>query len=141
MSPVGLPWWASLYLGLFALVAVAGAYEAFPRSRAISFLSLLSFCFVTLLVSGFFMPPVAHELGWWALPITVTGLGWEFFSAVNDMDRAGEELHRDIALTDGERDIVCHCAMLINAVLVVPGYMAGLKLSYDLIAGVLGAHA
>ena len=139
LTDISLPWWGWAYLLLVLTMFVIGFFvrdSGFDADRSVaSAFSLFSIC---IFVVGFFNPPLITFLGLFVIPMTAIGVYWEFTRAVRETARAQEELAGAHDLDDEERGFLLNMAIGLNALVVVPGYMMGIILSYHMIAGLLG---
>ena len=135
---INMPIWAWIYLVLVLIVFIASMFT--ERKRDVhqisgSVFSLFSIC---ALVVALFNPPVAGFLGWFVLPITAIGLYWEFSRAEQEIVVARARLAEDGELDDEEREFLLNIAIGLNALIVVPGYVAGLIVGYSMLRGFFG---
>lgn len=135
---INMPVWAGVYLILVLIVFISGFFT--ERSQGFheissSVFSLASIC---ALVVALFNVQVAVFLGWFIVPITGMGLYWEYFKAERDLVFARLHLAEEIDLDDEEREFLLNIAIGLNALMVVPGYVAGLVLSFNLLGRVFG---
>lgn len=130
-----LPWWALSYLGVVFALSFAGAFSGFRTDPAAAVSGLFSSASVFVFVIGIFHPPLAAYFGWFLVPMVVIGIMWEFNRAVFETNSAEKELRDEIDLTDEERVFLINFAVALNALIIVPGYMCGVKLCFDLLAG------
>ncbi|MGH1457060.1 MAG: hypothetical protein ACRBDI_09785 [Alphaproteobacteria bacterium] len=123
-----LPWWAWAYL--FALLSLffAGLFSGEERSfnRIIS--SAFSVFSINIFVIGFFNGFIIDLIGYLIIPMFMIGVFWEFTRANIETARAQSELEKEVELSEGERDFLLNTALLFNAVVIVPGYVAGFVL-------------
>ncbi len=123
-----LPWWAWGYL--FALLSLffAGLFAGEERSvnRIIS--SAFSVFSINIFVVGFFNGFVLDLIGYLIIPMFMIGVFWEFTRANIETVRAQAELEKEADLNDEERNFLLNMALLFNALVIVPGYVAGLVL-------------
>ena len=123
---VNMPIWAWLYLVLVLLVFIAGFFTEYKRDYneiSGSVLSLFSIC---TLVVALFNSTVATFLGLFVFPITAIGIYWEYSRSEREIVFARGRLAQEIELDDDEREFLLNVAIGLNALLVVPGYAAGL---------------
>jgi energy-coupling factor transporter transmembrane protein EcfT len=131
---INMPIWAWLYLVLVLLVFVVGFFAEYKQRDFYeiygSVLSLFSIC---TLVVALFHPSVVAFLGLFVFPITVIGIYWEHTRAEREIVFARARLAQEIELDDEEREFLLNVAIGLNALLVVPGYVAGLVVCYNVI--------
>ncbi|MCK5384771.1 MAG: hypothetical protein KAJ29_04285 [Alphaproteobacteria bacterium] len=135
---ISMPLWAWLYLVLVLIVFIAGFFTEYKRDFyeiSGSVLSLFSIC---ALVVALFNPFVAVFLGWFVFPITVIGLYWEYSRSEREIVFARTRLAQEIDLDDDEREFLLNIAIGLNVLLVVPGYVAGLIICFNLLGNFLG---
>lgn len=130
---VALPWWGWLYL-LFVLTMFITSFF-FEKSLnmneiSASAMSLFSIC---VFVVGFYNPLVVQFLGILIIPMTLIGIYWEFTNAIHETGNAQDELARESDLSDGERAALLNVAIGFNALIVVPGYVLGVILSFNVL--------
>ena len=124
-----LPWWATTYLVIVFGLYVAGVFSEKKRSHHEvigSAMSLFSICTFTLC---FFNTDLAKLFGLLVVPLTVLGIYWEFTRAVEETSYARKMLAEEGDLTEGEQDFLLNMAVGFNALIIVPGYLAGVILS------------
>ncbi len=127
-----VPWWAMMYLVVLFSFTVAGMIEHWKRNPAEACSSFISGCFALVFVVGYFNVEWVERFGWLLLPMLIYGLLWEFYASVQETYLAEEELKKQNDLTDDEKTILLNLAIFVNALVVVPGYVAGVKLCVDL---------
>ncbi|MCB1682758.1 MAG: hypothetical protein KDI65_12600 [Alphaproteobacteria bacterium] len=132
IGTLSVPWWASLYLVVLFSFTVAGIIEDWRRNPRGACASAISCCFSFVFVIGFFHPDWATKFGWVLIPMLIYGLMWEFYASVQESSEAEQELKSHDDLTEEEQTMLLNMAIIVNALVVVPGYMAGLKLCMDL---------
>lgn len=130
-----LPWWAFLYLAIVLIANVGGAAEDYQRSKSMAFAHILSFSFVCVFVTGYFYPDTIAFLGFALFPMVIGGLLWEFFSAMIDAQKGRVMLENEIDLDEQDKQGIMDVAMIVNALIVLPGYIIGLKLCVDMVMG------
>ncbi len=133
LTTIMLPWWGWVYLLLTLAVFVAGFFseERLDLDELVgSSLSLFSIC---VFVIGFFNPQVVAFFGVLLVPMAGIGIYWEFIRANEETRRAEEELSREPDLDDGERALLLNVAVGFNALIVVPGYMVGVVLCFNML--------
>ncbi|MFP4097525.1 MAG: hypothetical protein ACLFP8_01095 [Alphaproteobacteria bacterium] len=135
---VSLPIWAGVYLIVVMIVFIAGFFSGHKQTFheiSGSVLSLLSICtLVVSLFNGF----VASFLGWFVLPVTLIGLYWEYNRAEREIVFARIRLSEEVDLDEDEREFLLNFAIGLNALIVVPGYVCGVILSFNLLQNFLG---
>ncbi len=132
VGTLSVPWWASLYLVVLFVFTVTGIFEDWKRNPRAACASAISCCFSFVFVIGFFHPDWAAKFGWVLIPMLIYGLMWEFYASVQETGQAEQELKSYDDLTDDEKSMLLNMAIIANALVVVPGYVAGLKLCVDL---------
>jgi len=135
---INMPLWAGLYLVLVLIVFIAGFFTKHDRDFNEIYSSALSLFSICALVVAFFNPSVAAFLSWFVFPITAIGLYWEFSRAERETVFARGRLAQEIELDDDEREFLLNIAIGINALIVVPGYVVGLLLCFNLLGCYLG---
>lgn len=131
-----LPWWGATYLGLVTAVSAGGFWSVVQEDRAMAFSGLFSTLCIFIFVIGYYYPPLAQYFSWFLLPMVGIGLLWEFKKSVIETGLAQKELENEIDLTDGEKDFLVNVAIILNATLVIPGYVCGIILCFDLLNSV-----
>lgn len=128
-----LPWWGWGYL-LFVLAMFVTSFfseKSLDMNEVSgSALSLFSIC---VFVVGFYNPAIVQFLGVLIIPMTVIGIYWEFTRAVQETGCAQDELAHEPDLSEGEREVLLNVAIGFNALLVVPGYVLGVILSFNVL--------
>lgn len=135
LETLSLPWWAAGYLMVLLSFSVAGLINDLKHHPAGCVGSVMSLAFVFVFVIGYFHAPLAQHFGLLMLPMVVIGVAWEFTQAVQDTGRAEEELEKENDLDENEKTFLLNMATALNALLIVPGYVFGLKLCFDIIFG------
>lgn len=135
-----MPWWAWGYLMLVSAIFIMGCFvEPKTVSRKMYVNSMFASCCslfcICIFVIGVFNPEAVSVFGPMIVPMTVVGLFWEFTKAVNETRIAERELKREFDLSDDEQKFMLNMAIGFNAILVVPGYVAGLMLSMRILGG------
>lgn len=133
-----LPWWAAGYICVVYAFSAVGLWEDWKNSPPLAVGGVLSLATITVFVFSYFNPTIAQHFGWLFVPMFVLGVLWEFTHAVRETERAQEELDAERELNEGEKNFLVNVAVGVNAILVVPGYVFGLKLCIDLILGLAG---
>lgn len=136
-----MPWWAWGYLMLVSATFIVGCFiEPQTVSRRVYRNILIASCCslfcICVFVTGVFNPQSVRVFGPMIVPMTLVGIFWEFTKAVNETRIAELELEKETDLSDDEQKFLLNLAIGFNAVLVVPGYVAGLVLS----ARILGVN-
>ena len=110
---------------------MAGAYDDYKSNKLNAAANLISLIIVFVFIFSFFDPEIANSLGYFVIPMFGIGIIWEFFSAVKDATEHEAELAVDQTISKKEGAQILNIACFINALVVVPGYLAGLKLCLD----------
>lgn len=129
---LSVPWWAVLYLVVLFSFTVAGIAEDWRRNPPGACSSAISCFFSIVFVIGYFNEMWAAKFGWVLIPMVIYGLMWEFYASVRESGQAEEELKTYDDLTDEEKSFLLNMAIVVNAMIVLPGYLAGLRLCVDL---------
>ncbi len=129
---LSVPWWAVLYLTVLFAFTVAGIIEDWTRNPRGTCSSAISCFFSIVFVIGYFNAPWAAKFGWVLIPMVIYGLMWEFYASVRETGQAEQELKTYEDLTDEEKSFLLNMAIVFNALIVLPGYLAGIKLCVDL---------
>lgn len=132
---VDMPVWAWLYLVLVMIVFVAGFLTGYKRSFYQIYGSVLSLFSICALVVALFNSVVAGFLGVFVFPITAMGLCWEYIRSEKELVFARARLAQEVDLDDEEREFLLNIAVGLNALMVVPGYVAGIIVCYNLFIG------
>ena len=133
LTQVMLPWWGWAYLLFVLTIFIAGFFadKSLDSNEIIgSSLSLFSIC---VFVIGFFNPEVIAFLGYFIIPMTILGIYWEFTTVVRETGKVQAELADDPELTEDEQTLLINIAMAVNALVVVPGYVLGIVLCFNLL--------
>lgn len=93
-------------------------------------MSLFSICVLSL---ALFNPIIADFLGLFLLPITAIGISWEFSRAERGTVTAKRQLSEEVDLSEEEQAFMLNLALGLNALVVVPGYAAGLILCFNML--------
>lgn len=125
-----LPWWASGYLLLVLGLFVAGFFTEKPRSQHDMIGSVMSLFSICVFVLCFFSAEIFALFGLLVIPLTLMGVYWEFTRAVAETSYAREMLGEEGDLSEGEQDFLLNVAVGFNALIFVPGYLAGVFLSF-----------
>lgn len=132
-TQVVLPWWGWGYLLFVLTIFVTSFFSEKSLNMnevSASAMSLFSIC---VFVIGFYNPLVVQFLGILIIPMTLIGIYWEFTSAIYETENAQDELAREADLSDGERTLLLNVAIGFNALIVVPGYVIGILLSFNVL--------
>jgi len=132
-----LPWWAGLYLGIVFLMSAAGFMFSYQKDPAPALSDLLSTLCVFVFVMGYFHAPLALYFGWFLVPMVLMGIAWEYKRAIFETGLAERELEKEAELTENERRALINLAIALNGFVVVPGYVCGLVLCFNLMKSVL----
>ena len=130
---ISLPWWGWGYLILALIVFVISWSVEAARSHDNILASTLSLFTICVSVIGFFNPPVIAFLGFFIIPMVALGVFWEFTRAVKETDVAQAMLEEDPELTEKERDFLLNIAIGFNALIILPGYIMGLILCFNVL--------
>lgn len=133
LSSVYMPAWAWCYLVFCVLLFAVGATADKLRSRNHLISSALSLFCICLCVTGFFNENIQNLFGYSIIPLVCMGIFWEFSRAVRETKLAEEELENEGDLSEKERSILLTLAIGFNGIVVVPGYVAGILLSFRII--------
>lgn len=125
----GLPWWASGYLLIVLGLYVAGLFTDKPRSQHDIIGSAMSLFSICTFVICFFNADIAALFGLLVIPMSLMGVYWEFRQAVQESSYAREMLADEGDLDEDEQDFLLNIAIGFNALIVVPGYLAGVIVS------------
>lgn len=124
-----LPWWASLYLLLVLGLCVASLFTEKKRSHHDIVGSAMSMFSICTFILCFYISDIAQLFGYLVIPMTIVGIYWEFTRAVQETSYAREMLAQEGDLTEGEQNFLLNVAVSFNALVVVPGYLAGIIVS------------
>ena len=95
--------------------------------------SVLSLFSISVLVVALFNVSVETFLGWFVFPITAIGMYWEYNRAEREIVFARSRLAEEIELDDEEREFLLDIAIGLNALTVVPGYVAGIIVCFNML--------
>lgn len=128
-----LPWWGGAYLSLIVVVYLAsfGVKKRFYVRDA--FDALMSIFCLCVFVIAYFNGAVAAFFGYLLIPMTAIGLLAEHARAEDEMVQARMMLRDEGDLSEEEERFVMHSAQILNALLILPGYGAGLYLSLSIL--------
>ncbi len=130
-----MPWWASGYLLIVLGLFLAGFFTEKPRTHHEFIGSAMSLFSICTFVVCFFNPEVFQLFGLLVIPMVLIGIYWEFIRAVQETSYAREMLSEEGDLSKGEQDFLLNVAIGFNAMIVVPGYVAGVILSLRAVGG------
>lgn len=125
-----LPWWASLYLITVLGLYIAGLFTEKKRSQHEIVGSAMSLFSICTFVLCFFYAGLAVLFGYLVIPMALVGIYWEFTRAVQETSYARKMLSEEGDLSEGEQDFLLNMAVGFNALIIVPGYLAGIILSF-----------
>lgn len=128
-----LPWWGSCYLFLVAVFFLIEIVSVISDDRAAAFGSFMSLACIIAFVLSYFNPFIAARFGILFFPMVVIGVAWEFVQSIKNTKLAQEELLAERDLSDHEKTFLINMATALNAILVVPGYVLGMKICYDML--------
>ncbi len=135
IASVLMPWWAWAYLIFAVLMFAVSFLNEKGRSNGDLFGSLMSLFTICVCVTSLFNAPVYLFFRYMIFPMVAIGIIWELTRASRETELAQQELSNEPALTDGERKALLNVAIGFNALVVVPGYAAGLLLCFRFLAG------
>lgn len=128
-----LPWWVSCYLFLVVVFFLIEIVTLIPEDRASAFGSFMSLVCIVAFVLSYFNPFIAARFGIMFFPMVVIGIAWEFVQSIKNTKLAQEELLEEKDLSENEKSFLINMATAMNAILVVPGYVLGMKICYDIL--------
>ena len=127
-----VPIWAKIYWAvLFIFYAGGNYYEWKVEERKIWVISLdtLSIFFISIFLIDFFHDKNKSIIGYWIIPIVVSGIIWELFIANYEIKR--HEQNPDPELSEFANKACNYFGLFMSNMIVVPGYFLGLLLSYN----------
>lgn len=130
---IHMPWWAWGYLLITLVVFILSLSVDKERSGNKTFSSMLSLFTISISVVGFFNNQIVDFFGLFILPMVALGIFWEFTRSVQESEIAQDMLDKDLSLTDEERNFLMNVAIAFNAIIVVPGYVMGLVLCFNVL--------
>jgi hypothetical protein len=137
---LALPWWAYLYMILLIGITFGGfaADQNLTIPVVIGHILTLLVSMICILV--YCQPDFAKQLGAPLLAAMILyAMAWDFTQSVKDANRIEEEIKREGDLSDDERSALMNSGMLFGALLILPAYMMGVKVWFDLFtAGMAG---
>lgn len=133
MELASMPWWASLYLGILFSFSVVGIFDDLRHNPLAALISVISLGFAFLFVFAFFDADLTHKLGFFAFPMLIFGVAWEFLMSVKETSIAAKELEKERDLSDEERSLLLNAAIVMNGFVIVPAYVAGLLICFRLV--------
>ncbi len=133
LSEIYMPWWAWLYLFIALIVFLLSLSVDEHSSGNKIFSSILSLFTICISVVGFFNIHVVDFLGLFIIPMVALGIFWEFTRSVQESEIAQKMLDSDPALSDEERNFLMNTAIAFNALIVVPGYVMGIVLCFNVL--------
>jgi len=133
LSTIYMPWWAWGYLIITLVVFILSLSVDKECCGNKIFSSILSLFTISISVVGFFNNQVVEFFGLFILPMVALGIFWELTRSVQESEIAQDMLDKDLSLTDGERNFLMNAAIAFNAIIVVPGYVMGLILCFNVL--------
>ena len=121
-----LPWWASLYLSILGLLTLAGIIEELkkPGGQIYAMGTFVTFVFIFTFVFGFFNAEVSSIIGLFSLPMLVLALTYDFYLSGLDLTFGSKNFMKP------DVDVKSRMDLLTATMIVTPGYLAGLVISY-----------
>ncbi len=132
-SAIYLPWWAWAYLIIALIVFALGWTIEEMRTQNNVISSSLSLFTICTCVVGFYNPQIPEFLGLFLIPMVGIGIYWEIIRVEVEKKIALKMLEQDLALTDDERDFLLNTGLVFNALIIVPGYVMGLFLCFNVL--------
>lgn len=120
-----MPWWAALYIAMFAGIGVFGAFiDLRGRKRAVWHVAfdVVSATALIFLMLGRWHQHLVAPLGVWAAVMFSALVAWDVYSTRLDL----AELEHELEPTSGENEITNWLGILVAAVVVAPGYALAL---------------
>jgi hypothetical protein len=120
-----MPWWAILYLVVFAGLCVAAVWDDDREGRSTQFLlcSVLSHSIIVYLFIAFWRPALIGHLGIVLSVAFVLAIGWQIFQMIVDI----RTLRQDPDLSAGERQFIPPIAVALVWLIDLPAFVvAGL---------------
>jgi len=120
-----LPWWAALYIAIFASIGVLGAFmDLRGRKRAVWHVAfdMASASALIFLMLGRWHQHLVAPLGVWAAVMFSALIAWDVYSTRLDL----AELDHDPELTSRENEVTNWLGVLVGAVVIAPAYALAL---------------
>jgi hypothetical protein len=120
-----MPWWAIIYLVVFAGLCVAAVWDDDRDGRSVPFLvcSVLSHSIIVYLFIAFWRPALIDSFGISLAIAFVLAIGWQIFQTIADL----RSLRHDPDLSAGERRVIPPLAVVLLWLFDLPAFIvAGL---------------
>jgi hypothetical protein len=120
-----MPWWAALYIAMFAGLGVVGAFtDLRGRKRAVWHVAfdITSATALIFLMLGRWHQHLVMPLGAWAPVLFAALVVWDVYSTRLDL----AELDHDPELTSRENEVTNWLGVLVGAVVIAPAYALAL---------------
>ena len=122
-----------MYLVVLFSFTVAGIIDDWNKKNTPGVAaSIISCCFLFVFVIGFFNEEWVAKFGWILVPMLIYSLLWEFYASVQETGEAEKEINTFDDLSPEEKNFLLNLAIFANALIVVPGYVLGIKLCIDI---------
>lgn len=116
-----MPWWAIVYLVLFALLCTAAIWDDDRDGRSLQFLlcAVLSHSAIVYLFIAFWHPDLVAELGMAAGCVFVLAIAWQIFQTVQDL----QVTRADPDLSSAERRTIPPLAVALVWLFDLPAFV------------------
>ena len=116
-----MAWWVILYLGLFAVLSVAGLLDDYRDRRPAWFLAcaVASNFTVIYLFVAFWQPSLLSGLGVVAIAAFIASMCWELFQAIADI----RALRADPELSDTQQRVVAGMTVVALLLICLPAFV------------------
>jgi len=118
-----MTWWGNVYLTVLSMLAIGNAFEeqklGFGPGHV--FMSLFSVFIVVIGVLAFLVESIALVFGKWVFPLMFVSLGWGLYAGIVGL----RKMKPIDDFTASENRVLRRLAVVISAVILIPGYAAG----------------
>jgi len=124
-----MPWWAIAYLVFLVLIILVSIVKDFIDHRAIPYITaeFISGAISVSFIIAYWYTELANTLSWLVIPLLIYSVGWDQY-ALRHMKKVAYD-----DLTEQENSDMHKYSKLFAVVFVLPSYLAGLYLSYQII--------
>jgi len=123
-----MPWWAIAYLVFLAVIVLISIIKDFIDHHAIPYIAaeFISGAISVSFIVAYWYSELANTLSWLVIPLLIYSVSWDQY-ALHHMKKADYE-----DLTEQENKDMHKYSKLFAISFVLPSYIAGLYLSYQL---------
>jgi len=124
-----MPWWVIAYLVFLGLVILVSIIKDFIDHRAVPYIAaeFISGAISVSFIIAYWYAELADTLSWLIIPLLIYSIGWDQY-ALRQMKKTEYD-----DLTEQENKDMHKYSKLFAISFVLPCYLAGLYLSYQLI--------